>query len=351
MNSPSSPRRLLPVVAVVAIAAVVAFAVVRSRSSSTLSGIVTTDTVLVSPEIQGRLERLLVTEGDEVQQGQLLAEIRADEWQADLSYFESTERQAESMVTQASADLDRQQALTRSEIRQAEAALAAANAQVAAAQAEMERVQIAYDRADALRNSGASSAEAFDEARINRTGSQARLEALRQQAEAATAALDAARAGESQVAARRASLDASKDVLAAAKAQREKAATRLAYSEVKAPIAGFVNMRAARQGEIVGPGKPILSLVNPNDYWVRIDVEESLVDRLKRGDRLTVRLPSGAEREGEVYYVAVDADYATQRDVNRSKRDIRTFEVRLRVDNSDRSLALGMTAYVDLPSR
>jgi len=45
----------------------------------------------------------------------------------------------------------------------------------------------------------------------------------------------------------------------------------------------------------------------------------------------------------------VDASYATQRDVSRTKRDIKTFEIRLRVDNKDRRLAVGMTAYVLLP--
>ena len=60
-------------------------------------------------------------------------------------------------------------------------------------------------------------------------------------------------------------------------------------------------------------------------------------------------LPSGATREGVVFYRGADADYATQRDVSRTKRDIKTFEVRLRCDNHDRSLALGMSAYVALP--
>ena len=50
-----------------------------------------------------------------------------------------------------------------------------------------------------------------------------------------------------------------------------------------------------------------------------------------------------------MFYRAVDADYATQRDVSRTKRDIKTFEIRLHCDNSDRSLAIGMTAYVTLP--
>jgi HlyD family secretion protein len=64
---------------------------------------------------------------------------------------------------------------------------------------------------------------------------------------------------------------------------------------------------------------------------------------------MTVRLPSGGECEGTVFFRGVDADYATQRDVSRTKRDIKTFEVRLRCDNSDRRLAVGMTAYIQLP--
>ncbi|MBK5188551.1 MAG: hypothetical protein JJD97_09900, partial [Gemmatimonadaceae bacterium] len=53
---------------------------------------------------------------------------------------------------------------------------------------------------------------------------------------------------------------------------------------------------------------------------------------------------------GTVFFRGVDAGFATQRDVSRSKRDIRTFEIRLRVDNKDRRLATGMTAYVLLPA-
>ncbi len=48
-------------------------------------------------------------------------------------------------------------------------------------------------------------------------------------------------------------------------------------------------------------------------------------------------LPSGAVREGTVFFRGVDADYATQRDVSRTKRDIKTFEIRLRCDNRDRA--------------
>jgi len=109
-----------------------------------------------------------------------------------------------------------------------------------------------------------------------------------------------------------------------------------------------VDVRAARVGEVVTAGQALVTLIDPDDLWVRADVEETYIDRVRVGDKLTVRLPSGDEREGTVFYRGADAGYATQRDVSRTKRDVRTFEVRLRLDNHDRRLALGMTAYVML---
>jgi HlyD family secretion protein len=97
------------------------------------------------------------------------------------------------------------------------------------------------------------------------------------------------------------------------------------------------------------PGQPVVTLVNPDDLWVRANVEETYIDRVRVGDKLKVRLPSGDVREGTVFYRGVEAAFATQRDVSRTKRDIKTFEIRLRLDNSDRRLAVGMTAYVELP--
>ena len=89
-----------------------------------------------------------------------------------------------------------------------------------------------------------------------------------------------------------------------------------------------------------------MTLIDPDDLWVRADIEETYIDRVRIGDTLTVRLPSGEERTGTVFYRRADAAFATQRDVSRTKRDIKTFETRLRVDNKDRRLAVGMTVYV-----
>jgi multidrug resistance efflux pump len=167
--------------------------------------------------------------------------------------------------------------------------------------------------------------------------------------DAQRAAVGLARSNAEQNVVKRSQLDATQQQLAAAAAQRTKADVRLAYTEIHAPIDGIVDVLAARPGEVMMPGQPVLTLINPDDLWVRADVEETYIDRVRNGDRLTVRLPSGDEKTGTVFYRGVDAAFATQRDVSRTKRDLKTFEIRLRLDNSERRLVVGMTAYVLLP--
>lgn len=346
-------KRKTRIVLALVVVCIVAICLVSMRRPSqlVLTGVVTTDEVIVSPQIQGRLLQLLVREGDTVTNGQLLALIQPQEWDAEMKFYVDSEQQSAAQVAQAEADLKYQESQTSNQIAQAEASLAAARADVTQANADLENARLTFEREESLYRDGTDSKQAYDQARTANDAAQARVESLRKQVAAAEAAVGMARANADQVAARRAGLDAMIHQKAAAGAQREKAKVRLNYTEIRAPVDGIVDMRAALQGEVVNPGQGVVTLINPDDLWVRADVEETYVDRIHLGDKYTVRLPSGATREGTVFYRGVDADYATQRDVSRTKRDIKTFEIRLRCDNRDRSLAVGMTAYVLLPLR
>jgi RND family efflux transporter MFP subunit len=277
---------LIVVLILAAAAAGIYFAMARRPGGIILTGIVTTDEVIVSSEIQGRLQQLFVREGDAVTNGGLLAMIQPETQQADVQFYASSEQQAAAQVAQAKADL--------------------------------ENARLTFAREENLYTNDSESAQAYDSARTAYDSAKARVESLDKQTQAAGA-------------------------------QKEKAAVQLGYTKIFAPVDAVVDTRAALQGEVVNPGQPIVTLINQDNLWVRADVEETYIDRIHLGDKLQVRLPSGATREGAVFYRSVDADYATQRDVSRTKRDIKTFEIRLHCDNSDRSLAVGMTAYVALP--
>jgi HlyD family secretion protein len=316
-----------------------------------ITGIVTTDSVIVSSEIQGRLQQLEVKEGDPVKRGQLLGRIQPQEWKADMAFYSNTERQWQAQVSQAEADLKYQEALTTNQIRQAEANLAAAQALVSQAEADLENARLNFERQQDLYKKGVESAQTFDQARTACEASKAHVDSLRKQVQAAEAAVALAKANADQVTARRAAVEMTQHQLAATAAQKDKAKVRLDYTEIRAPIDGLVDVRAALAGEVVNPGQAIVTLINPDDLWVRADIEEGYIDRIHLDQVLKVRLPSGATRDGTVFYRGVDAGFATQRDVSRTKRDVKTFEIRLRCDNADRALAVGMSAYVTVPVR
>ena len=341
---------VIPALILLVLAGSVAYytATIKPRSM-VITGIVTTNDVIVSAQIQGQLAQLLVKAGDTVKAGQLVAVIEPDELRADRTFYGHTEEGTAAQVQQAEAALQYQEKQTRDQVRQAEASLASAQAQEAEAEADLELDRVNLGRTEGLFKQSIVSAQSLDQARATYAAQKAHVESLGKQVEVQHAAVALARSNEDQIVVRRNELLSMRRQLEAVRAQISKAQVRLDYTEIRAPVPGVVANLTALQGEVVNIAQPILEIINPDDLWVRIDVEETYIDRVHLGEKMMARLPSGAERVGTVFYRGVDADYATQRDVSRSKRDIKTFEFRLRVDNSDRSLWPGLTAYVNVP--
>jgi HlyD family secretion protein len=344
-------RKIIVLILAVLAASGAAFYYARNNRSRglVLTGIVTTDEIVVSSQIQGQINRLLVKEGDTVKAGQLLAVIAPQELRADQAYYAHSEQGLLDSVREAESALKYQELQTRNQIRQAEANLAATQAQKDEAEADRENAQLNFKRQEALYGKAEVSAQAYDQARTAFEASKARVETVQKQVDAARAALALAHSNAEQVAMRRSQVLANEHQLAAARAQKQRAQVRLGYTEIRAPVNAIISERAALEGEVVNLGQPIVTLINPDNLWVRADIEETYIDSIRLGDQLHVRFPSGREAVGTVFYRGADANFATQRDVSRTKRDIRTFEIRLRVDNGDRRLHPGLTAYVDLP--
>jgi HlyD family secretion protein len=318
----------------------------RPPTSLVLTGVVTTHDIVVGPQIGGRLDRVMVNEGDTVKAGQLLAMLSPDELQAESSYATQNVAGLTSQVRQAEAALRYEQRQMDEQIRQAESTLASLEAQQAAATADLEKARLDNERTAKLAQEGVAATQQLDGTRTAFQAAQARLDALRRQVDAQRAQVALVHTNAEQIAGRRSAVQVNEHLEAAAAAQQTKANVRLAYTEIRAPIDGIVDTRAARPGEVVTPGQAVVTLINPDDLWIRADLEETYIDRVRVGDHIPIRLPSGIELDGTVFYRGADASFATQRDVSRTKRDIKTFEIRLRADNSERRLAVGMTAYV-----
>ncbi|HVA94254.1 MAG TPA: efflux RND transporter periplasmic adaptor subunit [Candidatus Dormibacteraeota bacterium] len=314
-----------------------------------LTGIVTGTDVIVSPQLAGRMIRLTVDEGSEVHKGELIAELDPAEYIAARNSAEANILSLEAKVNSARDTRTWTDDQTRAALLQAEANMTATRSQLAQAQANLWRDQQTYKRQQGLFDGGVASAQSRDLAYAAEQASAAAVKALQDQVRAAQAQVAVAQANRKQVGVQQSDLAAMRAQLQQARAEKTTADVQLGYMKIYAPLNGVVSVRAARQGEVLQAGEPIVTILDVDHLWVQADVEESYIDSVALNQHMKIRLPSGRMIQGTVIFKGVESDFATQRDVSRTKRDIKTFTIKLAVANPDLRLMSGMTATVLLP--
>lgn len=317
-----------------------------SSQDLVLIGTVDSNQVVVSPQVQGRLAKLLVDEGTQVKQGDLIAVIDPAELEAQARAAAAMIDSLRSQVAATQATQQATQGSTTSNVSNAQARLAAARAQLTQAEATLIRVQSDSQRMIELAKSGVASDQDRVQAESNLEAQQATVQSLKDQVSAAEADLNTAVANTHQAHAAQSTVQSTRGQLANAEAQLKAADVRLGYTKIYAPVTGTVSVRAVREGEVVNPGQALVTIIDLSDTWVRAAIPETNADHIGLGDTLRVRMPGGTMTSGKVFFKSAEADFATQRDVNRRKRDIKTIVLKVRLDNPKGAWVPGMTADV-----
>lgn len=314
-----------------------------------LIGTVDANEVVVSSRIPGRIQTLTVDEGDQVQAGQLIATIQSDDLAAARAAAAAAAA-SEQFKVQGARDTERQTAgSTSSQVSSAEAQLRSAQASLLQAQAQYEHQNADTMRTVQLAKQGIMSQQSSDEQTTALAADKAAVQAARDNVSAAQAALNQAQANTIQALAAAKTVAATRGDYQNAQALLAQAQVTLDYARVISPIAGKVNVRAARQGEVVAAGTPIVTVTDLTQTWVYAPLPETEADAVKLGDKLRVVMPSGATLWGKVIAKSAEGDFATQRDVSRRKRDIETIRLKLLIDNPDEKYVPGMLAEVYIP--
>ncbi len=344
-------NRVFLILGLLVVGSLIWYLVTTHRSSDLqLIGTVDANEVLVSAKIPGRIQTLAVDEGQDVKAGQLIAIIESDDLQAARKAAEATAASQKSKLSETVETVRQDRGETGSATINAEAQLQAAKAALAQAQANYEHQQADTSRTVALAQQGIMSAQARDDAATSLQASKAAVDTARENVAAAEASLRQARAHEllTGVAAR--AVDETRGAVENARALAEQAKVELGYSQVFAPVSGKVNVRAARQGEVVAMGAPIVTIMDLTETWVYAPLPETQADAVQLDDSLRVVMPSGATVWGKVISKAAEADFATQRDINGGpKRDIQTVQLKLLISNPGERFVPGMTAEVYIP--
>jgi len=126
---------------------------------------------------------------------------------------------------------------------------------------------------------------------------------------------------------------------------------KLAETAIKSPISGIVVFRALEKGETVSPGTTILTIVDVDNLYVRVNIEETMIGGIALNREAVIRTEGAPDRlfKGTVSEIGRYAEFATQKDVARGRQDIKTFKVKIAVPNSGGFLKPGMTVLVEIP--
>jgi multidrug resistance efflux pump len=302
--------------------------------------------VIVSAQVEGRIQKLLVDEGTPVKAGDLIAVLDPSELQTQEAAAAANIASVRHKVTEMEHTEKSTSGSTSSDVANARAMVSSAKAQLLQAKAALDRTESDSRRTIELAKAGVQSDQDRVQAETSLQAAQATVQAQQEQVKAAEAALNAAIARTQQANAAQSTVQSTEADLKNAIAQKNQAAVRLGYTNVYAPVTGTVSVRAARQGEVVNIGGPIVTIVDLSDTWARAAIPETYADHIGYGDVLRVRMPGGTITSGKVFFKGVEGDFATQRDVSRRKRDIKTIVLKIRLDNPKGAYVPGITAEV-----
>lgn len=364
-----------------ALLALAAFGAVWSTSSHAQKedtvlarGTVEGTEVDINSKIPGRVIKLLVSEGDRVEAGQVLAKISDDELKAKEAQAKALVDAAQDQLDQAVEAAKLQKEISRTNIARANGAMAAAQAQLTKARQgartqELAQAQANYDlwlktreRVQRLFDQGAVPAQKLDEVKTQlevakQTLSMAKEGARLEDIQAAQALLDQARSGVEAANAGLLQVKIAGEQVEAARAKYRQALGGLrevqAYlkdTELKAPISGTVTSLTVDVGELISTGMPVATVTDTANLWVEVKVKETDLAKIYLGQKASVRLAGnpGSPLSGKVVRIAKKPDFATKRATNdRGEQDILAYGVKVKVDNPANLPAVGATATVN----
>ncbi len=316
------------IIAVILLGAIASVRYFNHRANSgriTASGTIEATEVAIESKVTGRIEQLMVDEGDRVTEDQLLVQIERREIEAQV-------RGAVAQVEAARANLANLEAGSREqEIKKGEAALEEANA-------NLEKTRTDRDRLEKLHNDKVVSDQEWERARTANDVAVAKQREAREH-------LDLLKAGT-----RRQLIEAARGEFRRAQAALELVLVQLDDTRLTAPLAATVLLKNREKGELATPGTPILTLGDLDHLWVSIYVKETDLGRVKLGGeaRITVDTFPGKAYRGKVTHISNKAEFTPKTIQTKEERVKLVFEVKVAIENQAGELKPGMPADVEL---
>ncbi|OWW00299.1 HlyD family efflux transporter periplasmic adaptor subunit [Rhizobium sp. R693] len=266
----------------------------------------------ISTKTAGRIQDILVNEGDFVAAGQVLARM-------DTEQLEARRRQAEAQLRRAVIGVDTANSL----VKQREAEHAAAIAVVAQREAQADAAQTKLTRSEQLLKSNTISQQILDDDRAAAQGAKAAVAAAQAQLAAAEAAITSSKA---QVVDADAAVDA-------AKAEIESIEADITDSVLKSPREGRVQYKVAQPGEVLAAGGRVLNIVDLSDVYMTFFLPTDQAGRVAMGAEVRLVLDAAPKYiiPANVTFVADVAQFTPKTVETQEERTKLMFRIKARI--------------------
>lgn len=297
--------------------------------------------VEVSSKIPGRIVWLCCAAGDVVAAGTAAVRLDSAELDARLAGAKAAVASAHEAV--AEARVARENATAALDASKADAA--AAGSEVKRAEALLLDAKANLERAEGLYGGGFITKKDMDSAKAQHDALEAQLAiavARRRTAEANV------RSFAMGIKAADAKISTALSRVNEASAAEAASVVALSDAVINAPMGGVIVYKSYELGETVSPGASIYTINDLSNIWVRVDIEETVIGKVKLGAPVQVFINSQFDRpyEARVIEIGERGSFATQRDVTRGRRDIKTFRVKAGLVKPDGAFKPGMSATV-----
>jgi len=147
------------------------------------------------------------------------------------------------------------------------------------------------------------------------------------------------------------------ETINAARAQHEEtqaavevARVNLEDLQVRSPVAGVITRKHAEVGEILGAGRPVVTVTDISKPWVRVYIPENQIGKVRLGATAKIKVDTFPDREfeGRVTYVSSQAEFTPKNVQTQEERVKLVFAVNVTLENRDGALKPGMPADVSI---
>jgi HlyD family secretion protein len=335
----------------------------RHDSSLQGSGTVEARDIRVGSKVGGRIEKVLVREGDAVQAGQVLITFDDKELQAALDqsraaaekarrgYRPEEIAEARAALEEAKADYEQRTNGYRRED------IAAAQSDLDRAKADEVRAQLDFDRYDALAKKDLVSKQQRDTAEATwkmaaaqQQNAQHKLDELHQGYRPEEIASAEARYHQTQATFEKFASGNRREDVDLAKASFSYDEARFREREVVAPSAATVEVLDVRPGDLIAPNTPVATLLERDQIYVRIYIPETEIGHVQLGQKAEVRVDSFSKTvfEGTVEQINQQAEFLPRNVQTREERVHQVFGVKVRIDDPSNQVRAGMAADIKL---